>query len=89
MAGEGKKATFRVLTRSELMGYLEKKLDEEVAEFHESKDVEELADILEVVFALANAKGINDDRLTVERLSKRAKRGGFSNRILLLDVEEE
>ena len=55
--GQGKKAVTRILNDNEYREYLEKKLDEEVAEFHESKEVEELADILEVLIALAQSKG--------------------------------
>lgn len=88
IADSGQKATFRVLARSEYMEYLEKKLDEEVAEFHESKDIEELADILEVLVALAVEKGAGADGLTVKRLKKQSSHGGFSQRFLLLDIEE-
>jgi predicted house-cleaning noncanonical NTP pyrophosphatase (MazG superfamily) len=38
---------------------LKRKLQEEVAEFNEADDVEELVDILEVVYALANDKGLS------------------------------
>ena len=88
IADSGKKATFRVLTKSEYMEYLEKKLDEEVAEFHESKDIEELADIMEVLIAITIAKGSSADRLIGERLKKMTSHGSFSKRILLLDIEE-
>lgn len=89
MADSGIKATFRVLAPSEYMEYLEKKLDEEVAEFHASKDIEELADIMEVLYAIAVAKGTGADHLDIQRLKKQSKRGGFGKRILLLDIEEE
>lgn len=88
IAESGQKATFRVLMPSERMEYLEKKLDEEVAEFHESKDIEELADILEVLIALAVEKGYGADVLQVERLKKRTIRGGFDKKILLQEVCE-
>lgn len=88
IADSGKKATFRVLMQSEYMEYLEKKLDEEVAEFHESKDIEELADIMEVLIAIMIAKGSSADRLIGERLKKMTSHGGFHKRILLLDIEE-
>lgn len=88
MADSGIKATFRILAHSEYMEYLEKKLDEEVAEFHASKDFEELADILEVLISIAVEKGQGYDQLCVERLKKHSIRGGFAKRILLLDIEE-
>lgn len=83
------KATFRVLTKSEYMEYLEKKLDEEVAEFHESKDVEELVDIWEIILAIASAKEVKQGDLNDMRLEKYLKKGGFSKRILLIDMEED
>lgn len=89
MADSGIKGIFRVIGRAEYMEYLEKKLDEEVAEFHESKDIEELADIMEVLYAIAVAQGEGADKLDVQRLRKQSIRGGFSKRILLLDIEEE
>ena len=67
---------------------MEKKLDEEVAEFHESKSIEELADIFEVLIALAVEIGSGADRLCAERLKKRTARGGFEKKILLLEVYE-
>lgn len=88
IADSGMKATFRVLAQSEYMEYLEKKLDEEVAEFHESKDIEELADILEVLYAIAIAKGSGADTLTAKRLKKQNTHGSFGRRILLIDTEE-
>lgn len=89
MADSGIKATFRILAHSEYKEYLEKKLDEEVAEFHASKDIEELADIMEVLYAIAVANGRSTEALDIARLKKQADRGGFSKRILLLDIEEE
>ena len=81
-------AFFRSLSPSEYMKFLEKKLDEEVEEFHESKDVEELADILEVLIAITNEKGYSVDTLWAERLKKRTERGGFERKILLIGIEE-
>lgn len=88
IADSGQKATFRVLTHSEYIEYLEKKLDEEVAEFHESKNIEELVDIWEVILAIAAEKGTNAYTLVSERQKKAMTHGGFSKRILLLEVED-
>jgi predicted house-cleaning noncanonical NTP pyrophosphatase (MazG superfamily) len=88
LADSGIKATFRVLDHFEYMDYLEKKLDEEVAEFHESKDIEELADIMEVLQAILVERGCNLEDFETMQIKKRWKRGGFGNRILLLDIEE-
>ena len=69
------------------MTELRRKLDEEVQEYHESGDHEELADILEVVYALAAATDCTEDALNTIRQEKAQKRGGFSKRILLETVE--
>ena len=81
IAADGKKAITRILTDEEYKIYLEKKLDEEVAEFHESKSLEELADILEVVYALAEARGCSPSELQQIFDAKHAARGGFQKRI--------
>ena len=69
--------------------YLERKLVEEVAEYLESNSPEELADILEVVFALAETKEISEKQLMKIRKSKRKKNGAFKNGIILKQVSSE
>lgn len=83
----GKKAVTRILAHDEYRRYLEEKLDEEVAEFHRDKNAEELADILEVVYALADSIGCDRETLLQAYEKKHRERGGFANRILLLEVE--
>jgi predicted house-cleaning noncanonical NTP pyrophosphatase (MazG superfamily) len=65
---------------------LGRKLQEEVAEFGESGEVEELADILEVVYALAAAEGVSKSQLEEMRGRKRGERGGFERRIFLVET---
>ena len=84
---DGKKCVTRVLCQEEYLKELRRKLNEEVQEYHESGDHEELADILEVVYALATATGCTEDALNTIRQEKAQKRGGFSKRILLETVE--
>ena len=52
MLSKGETPITKILDNVEYIAFLEKKLDEEVAEYHNSQDIEELADILEVVYAL-------------------------------------
>ena len=73
----------RVLDDAEFLACLENKLDEEVAEFHRDNNVEELADILEVVYALAEADGYSREDLNRICNEKRSERGGFHDRIFL------
>lgn len=67
--------------------FLEKKLDEEVGEFHRDKNLEELADILEVVYALAEDLGNSKEELLEVYQMKHDQRGGFRDRILLISNE--
>ncbi|MFB6808821.1 nucleoside triphosphate pyrophosphohydrolase [Streptomyces sp. NPDC056387] len=64
---------------------LRAKLAEEVAEYMEADEThapEELADVLEVVFALAADLGVDGAQLEGIRASKAEQRGGFSERIV-------
>ena len=63
IAAQGEKPIIRVMDDKEYIISLEKKLDEEVAEYHESKEIEELADVMEVIYALCEAKGHSVDEL--------------------------
>ena len=68
--------------------YLERKLDEEVQEYHESGDPEELADILEVVMSIAEARGIKYCDLMDMTIKKGVRNGRFSSRTLLVRIDE-
>ena len=77
----------RILAEEEYRRYLEAKLDEEVAEFHADQNAEELADILEVVYALASLHGCTKEELLAVYDEKHEKRGGFEKRLLLIESE--
>lgn len=85
---EGKKCVVETLGDFEFLFALDAKLDEELAEYHKDQSVEELADLLEVIYATALARGYTEDALERLRLEKREKRGGFEKKILLRKVEE-
>lgn len=85
----GKTCTCSVLSEQEYLSLLDAKLNEEVAEYQESGSLEELADILEVIRAIAAARGSSFDEVETIRNAKREKRGGFEQRILLEDVFEQ
>lgn len=80
----GQVPVVRILGDAEYAHYLEQKLDEEVAEFHKDKNVEELADILEVVYALAENMGHTKEELLEACQKKHDERGGFRDRIFLI-----
>ena len=87
MAAHGETAVTRILNEDEYQECLEKKLDEEVAEYHGSRDIEELADILEVVCALCRAQGHTVDELMEIYQKKHDGRGGFEKKIFLIRKE--
>ena len=69
----GKNCNVKKLDDSEFLVQLEKKLVEELAEYQESKNVEELADVLEVVYRISNLKGFDLDKARLEKIEKRGK----------------
>lgn len=84
---QGKIPCIRILEDEEYTLHLEQKLDEEVGEYHKDKTLEELADILEVVYALAENLGCSKEDLINAYQKKHNERGGFSERILLISNE--
>ncbi len=83
----GKKAEIRIAGDAEYKDLLGKKLFEEVDEFLESNDPEELADIIEVVRALGKISGMNLEELLRLTEEKEKKRGGFDKRLVLIEVK--
>ena len=88
IASKGGKAEIRILSDEEYACFLEEKLDEEVAEFHRDRNAEELADILEVVYALAASMGCSRKELLEVYEKKHEARGGFAEKILLISSEK-
>lgn len=84
----GEMANTRILDGEEFRRELERKLDEEVAEFHRDRNLEELADILEVVYGLADSLGHSKQDLLDIYHRKHEARGGFESRIYLISKEE-
>lgn len=84
---QGETPVVRILDDGEYRSCLERKLDEEVAEYHESGELEELADILEVVFALCKAQGKTTEELMAAYQRKHEARGGFADRVFLISKE--
>jgi predicted house-cleaning noncanonical NTP pyrophosphatase (MazG superfamily) len=79
----GRTPRTRVADPAEYTGLLRAKLSEEVAEYMASGDPSELADILEVVHALAALDGLTPADLERLRAEKATERGGFAGRHVL------
>lgn len=84
----GKTCVCSVLSDEEYLEFLDEKLNEELAEYQESKSMEELADLLEVIRAVAVARGSSPEEIETIRKTKADNRGGFEKKILLEEVTE-
>lgn len=93
ITSQGKAFKTRVLDSQEYIAELRHKLKEESEEYFEAVDnkdaLEELADMLEVIHALVETHGINYAELEKIRAQKEKRRGGFKERIFLIEVEGE
>ena len=85
----GKTCSTEILSNEEYLKFVDAKLDEELAEYHKDQNIEELADLLEVIHAAALARGYTLDELEQVRSEKATTRGGFEKRILLKEVYED
>lgn len=77
----------RVVEGTEYRERLREKLCEEAAEFRESGDPEELADVLEVLAAIRDAEEFGDEELERLREAKTEERGRFAEGVVLERVE--
>src|SRR5699024_8300659 len=88
----GKKYTTKILDEDAYVVELKKKLLEEMEEYQEAEAndeaLEELADVLELMHALAKVHGANIEEVEKIRAEKAIKRGGFEDKIYLIEVED-
>ena len=84
----GKACVTEVLPKEAYIQALDAKLSEELTEYQQSKSLEELADLLEVMGAVVKARGYTWEELDRIRKEKRARRGGFEKKLFLVEVTE-
>ena len=84
----GNTCVTKILADEEYLRMIDATLDEELAEYHKDQNIEELADLLEVIFAATIARGYTLEQLEQIRAEKATKRGAFSKKILLKEVIE-
>lgn len=85
----GSECAFRVLDGEEYLTMLEKKLYEELSEYSSDKSIYELADMLEVIYAICREQGYSESELESIRIKKAEERGGFEDKIFLIDTFDE
>ncbi|WP_315370774.1 nucleoside triphosphate pyrophosphohydrolase [Paenibacillus xylanexedens] len=92
ITSSGKECRTRILDPEEYKQELRTKLQEESGEYvnaaSDQEALEELADMLEVIRALAEVHGANAAQLDKLRADKTEERGGFQERVYLIDVDE-
>jgi predicted house-cleaning noncanonical NTP pyrophosphatase (MazG superfamily) len=85
---DGKEAIIRVLSEEDFQTELKRKLSEEVMEYSNKPSLEELADILEIIYASAGVLGSTIIELETLRKQKVQERGSFHKKIFLEEVKE-
>ena len=85
----GKQCEIEILSDEKYLEMIDKKLDEELAEYHKDKSLEELADLVEVIYAAALARGYTIDELEAVRAKKASERGAFAKKILLIETVKD
>ncbi len=84
---QGRTPVTHIASDEEYYHKLKAKLQEEVEEFVISNHIDELADLLEVIYTICEYKGISREELDGLRRKKNEERGKFLNRIILDSVE--
>jgi predicted house-cleaning noncanonical NTP pyrophosphatase (MazG superfamily) len=84
----GHEPVIRQLEDEEYFQALKDKLQEEVSEYLENEDPEELADIIEIIRAIIDYHSMTYDELEDTRETKKQQRGSFSERIFLEEIIE-
>lgn len=79
----GNKCEIEVVSDEVALEYLYKKLSEEVSELLEDKNLDEIADVMEVLFAIGAKYGYSEEDVLNRRNEKKDARGGFEDNIVL------
>jgi predicted house-cleaning noncanonical NTP pyrophosphatase (MazG superfamily) len=82
----GERAEVEILDNNRYLAELHNKLYEEVNEFIEEDSLEELADVMEVIYAIVKLKGIDLEEIEKIRKQKADKRGAFDKKIYLKET---
>ena len=86
ITSSGNECKTKTLTDTEYLVMLDAKLNEEIAEYQQDKNLEELADILEVIRAITVARGHSWEELEAIRVKKERNRGAFEKKIFLIET---
>lgn len=84
--GSGKRCEVEVVSDEVALDYLYMKLEEETKELLDDKNLEEIADVIEVLFAIASKYGYSEEDVLSKRNKKKNARGGFNDNLVLKNV---
>lgn len=90
---DNKKYTMNILEPARHEEEIKRKLVEELKEYQQASTneeaIEELADLLELIYAVLPLHGSSMEELEKVRVAKREKRGGFDKGYYLIEVEDD
>lgn len=89
MEDKGCKVRYEILDNERYGEELDKKLKEEVEEYLEDYSIEEMADVMEVIYAILEYRGTSMEEVEKVRIEKRDRKGAFKKKVFLKDVEED
>ena len=84
----GKQAIIEEVSGKEYLELLNAKLGEELQEYIGSESIEELADLVEVIYAILEYKDVSLGEFEVIRNRKVEERGAFKKKLLLKEVSD-
>ena len=85
----GQTCVVTTLSDEEYLRMVDEKLQEELTEYYADGSIEELADLIEVIYAAAKARGYTVEELEAIRIKKAQQRGAFDKKILLTEVVDK
>jgi len=86
ISDSGKIPVVEFLDDKSYQEFLDRKLAEELEEYLNSGNIEELADMTEVIIAIIKHKNVSYNKFNEIVVDKHSKRGGFDRRLLLKEV---
>ena len=86
---KGHHVKYSILDDREYFEELDKKLIEEVNEFIEAHNEEEMADIMEVIETIIKQRGMSLQKIEEIKEKKKQKSGSFNDKVFLISVEEK
>ena len=84
----GEMPNFRILDDDEFLEALNEKLLEEVAEYQKEKNLDELADILQVIISISEILGRGFREIEYLKDEKAVERGGFRSKLFLESIDD-